>query len=86
MADFPLTCNVQGDYGYKVVVVDDEDTIAEVIRKAANEVVGVLVAPFPENSPLHARIHGSDTPLPEDQTVKQVKLLQMEAIDIYLGA
>ena len=86
MADFPLTCNVQGDYGYKVVVVDDGDTIAEVIHKATNEVVGVLVPPFPENAQLHARIHGSDSPLPEDQTVKQAKLLQMEAIDIYLEA
>lgn len=86
MADFPLTCNVQGDYGYKVVVVDDEDTIAEVIRKAAGEVVGVLVPPFPKNVVLRARIHGADQPLSEAVTVRDADLAQMEAIDIYVGA
>lgn len=86
MADFPLTCNVQGDYGYKVVVVDDEDTIAEVIRKAAGEVVGVLVPPFSKNVVLSARIHGADQPLSEAVTVKDADLAQMEAIDIYVGA
>lgn len=86
MADFPLTCNVQGDYGYKVVVVDDGDTIAEVIRKATGEVVGILVPPFPEDAVLKARIHGADEPLPDAVTVKDAKLLQMEALDIFVGA
>ena len=83
MADFPLACNVQGDYGYKVVVVDDEDTISDVIRKATDEVVGILVPPFPEGASLRARIHGADEILPESKTVKEARLVQMEAIDVF---
>ena len=33
MADFPLAINLQGDYGYKVVIVDDSNTIEEVISR-----------------------------------------------------
>ena len=27
MAEFPIACNLQGDYGFKVIVVDEDDTI-----------------------------------------------------------
>lgn len=85
MADFPLAVNVQGDYGYKVVMVDDGDTISEVIEKATEQIVGVLVKPFPEGAVLRARIHGSDEPLPEFTTVKQAELVQMEALQVYVA-
>jgi len=83
MADFPIACNIQGDYGFKVVVVDDDDTIAEVIRKATEQIVGILVKKFPEDAKLVARIHGSDAPLSDNATIKGEKFRQMEAIDIY---
>lgn len=82
MADFPLAVNLQGDYGFKVVVVDDEDTIAAVIGKAVDQIAGVLVAPFPEDAVLKAKVHGADETLQPDITVKQANLPQMEAIDI----
>ncbi len=83
MAEIPLAVNLQGDYGYKVVVVDDEDTIESVIKTASDQIVGVLVAPFPEGTQLQAKVHGADEPLPQATTVKQANLLQMEAIQIY---
>lgn len=86
MADFPLACNIQGDYGYKVVVVDDEDTIETVIGKAADLIVGVLVPPFPEGTVLKARTKGSPDPLNPSDTVKKAALIEMEAIEIYAGA
>lgn len=86
MAEFPIACNVQGDYGYKIIVVDDSDTISQVIQKAADAVVGFLVAPFPEGSVLQARVHGSDDVLSDSITVKEASLLKMEAIDISVGA
>ena len=86
MADLPIACNLQGDYGFKVIVVDDEDTIGTVIRKTTDQLVGVLVAPFPEDAVLEARIHGADDPLPNDITVKDAKMVQMEALDIYVRA
>ena len=63
MADFPLAINLQGDYGYKVVVVDDSRTVEEVINTSVDQIVGVLVAPFPEGTILRARVHGADKPL-----------------------
>ncbi|MZR29636.1 toluene-4-monooxygenase system B family protein [Sneathiella litorea] len=86
MDNFPLACCVQGDYGYKIIMVSETDTIAEVVKKALAGVVGYLVAPFPENTIFHARIHGSDDLLPNDVTVKDANLLKMEAIDISMGA
>ena len=83
MADFPLAVNLRGDYGFKVVVVDDGDTISEVITKAVDQIVGVLVSPFPPDTVLKAKVHGSQDALDADTTVQQAKLAVMEAIDIY---
>ncbi len=83
MVDIPVACNIQGDYGFKVIVVDDEDTMTEVIRKATEQIVGVLVKQFPPDAKLIAKIHGADTPLPNTATVKGENFRQMEAIDIY---
>jgi len=86
MAEHPLACNVQGDYGYKIIVVDESNTISELIQKAADGVVGYLVAEFPEGTVLEARVHGSDELLSGDVTVKDANLLIMEAIDISVRA
>jgi hypothetical protein len=86
MVEFPIACNLQGDYGYKVIVVDDTDTVADIIRKTTDQLVGVLVAPFPTDAVLKAKVHGTDAPLADNVTVKDADIVQMEAIDIYVEA
>ena len=83
MTEFPVACNLQGDYGYKVIVIDDSDTVADIIRKTTDQLVGVLVAPFPPGAVLKAKIHGADMPLADGATVKDANISKMEAIDIY---
>ncbi len=83
MAEFPIACNLQGDYGFKVIVVDEDDTIADVIQKTSDQLVGVLVAPFPPDTVLKARIHGTKESLDDDATLKSANILQMAALDIY---
>ena len=83
MAQFPLAVNVQGDYGYKVIVVEDENTIEEVIQVAVDQIVGVLVAPFPEGTTLRAKVQGAREPLESSLTVADAKFIQMEALQIY---
>jgi len=86
MAMFPLACNLQGDYGYKVIVVDDGDTIADVIETTVEQVAGVFVAPFPDGTVLKAKVHGSDEPLADDLVVKDAGFVQMEALIVYAEA
>lgn len=83
MADFPLAINLQGDYGYKVIVVDDEVTIEEVINTSVDQIVSVLVAPFPKETVLRARVHGTDEPLDNKLKVSEAEFIQMEALEIY---
>lgn len=85
MADFPLAINVKGDYGYKVVVVDDSNTIEEVINTASEQIVGVLVPKFPKGTVLRARLHDADEPLDNNITIKDANLIQMEALVVYPG-
>ena len=84
MADFPLAINLQGDYGYKVVVVDDGAIIEEVINTSVDQIVSVLVAPFPDETVLRARVHGSDKPLDNKLKVSKANFIQMEALEIYV--
>lgn len=83
MAQFPLAVNVQGDYGYKVIVVEEDNTIEEVIQVAVDQIVGVLVAPFPDDVTLRARVHGAKQPLDNNLTVSAAGFIQMEALQIY---
>ena len=83
MAQFPLAVHVQGDYGYKVIVVEDENTIEEVIQVAVDQIVGVLVAPFPKGTTLRAKVHGAQEPLESNLTIADAKFIQMEALQIY---
>jgi len=86
MAIFPLVCNLQGDYGYKVIIADDGDTVGDVIRMTNEQIGGVLVAPFPEGTVLKARLHDSEEPLAEDLVIKDAGFIQMEALVIYAEA
>jgi len=82
MAEFPIACNVQGDYGYKIIVVNEDEKIADIVKRAADQVVGYLIPPFPEGTTLNARIHGSEECLLQDSTVKEAQLSRMEVLDI----
>ena len=82
MADMPLACNIEGDYGYKIINVDDNDTMTDVIRKASDQVVGVFVKPFPSDAVLVARRAGEEEPIPNSTTVKEAGLIQMASIEI----
>ncbi len=83
MADIPLAFNFQGDYGYKVIIVDDGDDIATVVKKASAQMIGVLIKPPPEGAVFSLRIQGADAPLPDDITVRDAGLVEMEAVEIY---
>jgi hypothetical protein len=82
MADFPLVCCFEGDYGYKVLVVDDGDTIDTVAQKAASKLVGVVVPRPPVGSQLRVRVQGSDHYLPRSATVRAAGLTRMDPIEI----
>ena len=84
MADFPLAINLQGDYGYKGVVVDASRTVEEVINTSVDQIVGVLVAPFPEGTILRARVHGADNPVNNSLRIADANFIQMEALEIYV--
>ena len=79
-------CILQGDYGFKVLVVDDGDTIATVIDKALEQIGSVLVAPFPQGSVLKLRVQGNDDPIADTTTVSQAGLAEMEAVEVYRAA
>ena len=83
MADIPLAVLLEGDYGYKVQVFDSEDTMAALIEKAAEELVGVLVAPFPPGTVLKVRVQGGADPLPDSLTIADAGFAAMEAVEIY---
>ena len=83
MADFAIAVNFQGDYGYKVCFVDDEDTIAAAIDKIKDQIAGVLVAPVEAGARLEMRVQGAPAPVPADVMVKQSGLMAMESVEIY---
>ena len=82
MASFPLVCCFEGDYGYKVLLVDDGDTIDAVAQKAADQLVGVVVPRPPAGTQLRVRLQGADKFLPPTATVLAAGLKQMDPIQI----
>ncbi len=83
MADIPLAVLLEGDYGYKVQVFDTSDTMAALAEKVADQVAGVLVAPFPPEAVLRVRVQGSDDPLPDELTIADAGFVEMEAVEVY---
>ena len=83
MADIPLAVLFEGDYGYKVQVFDTGDTMATLIGKASDQLVGVLVAPPPAGSVLKVRVRSGDGPLADDLTIEDAGFAAMEAVEIY---
>ena len=83
MADIPLAVLLEGDYGYKVQIFDTDDTMAVLAEKVADQVAGVLVAPFPPEAVLKVRVQGSDDPLPDELTIADAGFVEMESLEIY---
>jgi len=82
MADFALTCCIEGDYGFKLLIVDDADSIDEVAAKAAGKLVGVTVPTPPPGSHFRIRIPGSAEYLPRTVSVRESGLVRMDPIEI----
>ncbi len=85
MAEIPLAINIQGDYGFKVIIVDDQDSIGQVIEKTVEQVVGVLVPPFPKGTRLSARLRANGRSLADTDTVSGLGLDSMMAIDVVVS-
>jgi len=82
MAAFALCCGFVGDYGFKVVLVDDTLTIEEVTQEAARQLAGVVVRPIELGERLALRVQGVATPLSPHLTLRAAGLMEMETIEI----
>ena len=82
MAEFALCCCIQGDYGYKLLIVDDGNSIDEVAKKAASKLVGVVVPHPPAGSYFRVRIQGAADYLPGEISVGASGLAKMDPIEV----
>lgn len=82
MTAIPLVINLERDYGMKVILFDPANTIADMIRIVSDQLVGVVVKPFPKGTVLTARRHGSNEVLPADLNIADAGFVKMETIDI----
>ena len=81
MAPFPLSVNFHGDFVLKLLVVDTENTMAEVAEAATEHVIGLHVAA--QDALIRARIPGEAEPLPLDMTVAEAGLTPTQTLDFY---
>lgn len=86
MATFPLVVNFIGDYGCKVLLVEDDLTIGDVAREAARQLAGVVVAPLAPGETLSVKLPGKDVPLPDDVKLADAGLIHLESIEIHRAA
>ncbi len=83
MAAFALCCGFDGDYGFKVVLVDDAFTIAQVAQEAARQLAGVVVRPIEPGETLTVCVQGNPTPLAPELTIQAAGLREMETIHVH---
>ncbi len=81
MAAFPLAVNFYGDFVVKLLVVDTENTMAQVAEAATENVIGLHVARG--DGIIRARIPGETEPLPLDMTVAEAGLAPTQTLDFY---
>ncbi|MDX2168521.1 MAG: toluene-4-monooxygenase system B family protein [Deltaproteobacteria bacterium] len=86
MAAFALCCGFDGDYGFKVLLVDDGFTIAQVAQEAARQLAGVVVRPLEPGEKLTVCVQGNPTPLAPEATIKSAGLMEMETIFVHRQA
>jgi nucleoside phosphorylase len=82
MGAMPIAVNVQGDYGYKIVTIEPEETVESLIKTAIKAVEGILVPEFKKGTEFTAKIHGMDSFLDQSKSIKDANLIEMEAVDI----
>lgn len=85
-ATFPLVINFQGDYGMKLLMVDPEATLGEVVEQAKQNLVGVVLKPIPAGVKLEVRRHQEPEALDPGLKVGEAGLIRMEALDIVHAA
>ncbi|MET4806178.1 toluene-4-monooxygenase system B family protein [Limibacillus sp. MBR-115] len=83
MANFPLVCNFEGDYGLKLLMVDEDNTIDEVVDRAVELLSGVVVPKVTDRQLLLAKIQDGNDALDANATVKALGLTPMEVVEIY---
>lgn len=83
---FPLVINFQGDYGMKLLLVDPQSTLNQVVEMAKSALVGVLLKPIPEGTKLVVRRHGEKDVLDGSIKVADAGFIKMEALDIVHAA
>lgn len=83
MADHHLVCNFEGDYGLKLLTVDENSTMKQVATRAADLLAGVVVPQITDRSLLRVRVQGQDKPLASNITVAEAGLIELETIEIY---
>ncbi len=84
MADFPLYSNFQGDFVPKLVLVDSDDSmaqVAQVAQKCAYHSIGKHVAPQPDKV-LRVRRHRATECYPSSLRVCDSDLRPTEIIDV----
>lgn len=86
MAAFPLVVNFVGDYGFKVLLVDDALTIGDVAQEAARQLAGVVVAPLAPGESLSVKLPGRAVPLPDDVKLVDAGLIHLETVEIHRAA
>jgi hypothetical protein len=76
MTAIPLYCFVEGDSLGVLVLVNDEDTVAD-LAQCAQQAAAVRVAPL-----AHPVVSAHGSPLDRDATVKEVGLVALDRVDV----
>lgn len=82
MVQFALACNYEGDYAIKLLMVDSENTMAEVAGIAKDRIAGVFVREPGPDVRLRVRRHGKTELLPDDLKISDAGFIQMETVDV----
>ena len=83
MSNFPVVCGFEGDYGFKVLMVDRSSTMDDVCAVAADLLAGVVVRPVALTERLRVRLPDATEPLPPTLTVAEAGFIELETIEIY---
>ena len=74
MGIMPIAVNVQGDYGYKIVTIEAQKSIEELVEIAVKAVEGILVPEFEKGTQFTAKVHGREEFLDLAMTLEDAKL------------
>jgi hypothetical protein len=83
MSKFPVVCGLEGDYGFKVLMVERTSTMDQVCAVAAEMLGGVVVRPIAPTERLRVRLPGADAPLAPGLTIAEAGFMELETIEIY---